>query len=101
MLKNIYMLSLILSFAHAIGASNAEKTDLLRAEVAAHKNPHIAQETHPTLYALVQELSSKAGITMPEYITLYDILAQQISWVISISVLSFLRLCLMMKLGQL
>ena len=73
MLKNIYMLSLILSFAHAIGGSNAEKTDLLRAEVAAHKNPHIAQETHPTLYALVQELSSKAGITMPEYITLYDI----------------------------
>ncbi len=72
MFKKAYICSLLF-FAYAAQASNAEKTDLLRAEVATKSNIHITQETHPTLYALVQDMTSRARIAMPKYITLYDV----------------------------
>ena len=52
-------------------ASNLEKTEALHQEVAANQNPNITQETHPILYGMVEELTQKAQVPMPKYITIF------------------------------
>lgn len=53
-------------------AHNEEKTNALHHEVATHTNHNITAETHPTLYNLVEQLTIKAHVPMPRYITIYS-----------------------------
>lgn len=70
MLKKI--LTLLLSIQLYTTAANNDKTVKIREEVNSHTNPNITSETHPTLYGMVQDLTSKAQIAMPRYITIYN-----------------------------
>lgn len=52
--------------------SSFEKAHALRNELASHSNPNLTQETHPTIYNMVQELTTKANVPMPRYITVFN-----------------------------
>lgn len=47
-------------------------TVLMHAEIATHQNPILTEETHPTIYAMVKELTEMAHIAMPRYISTFN-----------------------------
>jgi len=51
---------------------NATKTVLVREEIATHRGPNLAEDTHPTIYAMVRGLADKAKVAMPRYISVYN-----------------------------
>ncbi len=71
MIKKTLIVLLGLSI-NAFAHSSFEKIHALRNELASHNNPHLTQETHPTIYTMVQELSTKANVPMPRYISLFN-----------------------------
>lgn len=44
---------------------------LLHSEIAQQTTKHVTQEAQPILYNLVKKLCSKAGVTMPRYISIF------------------------------
>ena len=46
-----------------------ERTEALHAEAKEHKHPNLTQDSHPVLYGMVKNLTTKANIPMPRYIT--------------------------------
>jgi hypothetical protein len=48
------------------------RTEALHEEVKSKKNPILTRDTHPVVYAMVENLAAAAGINMPRYISVYD-----------------------------
>lgn len=68
-MKKLFLSGMILagSLVYAQGP-----VDVLRAELAGYDKPNLSPETQPALFALVAELSEKAGVSAPRYISMYD-----------------------------
>lgn len=67
----------VLTFGmHVYAGNTLEKTEELHNEAKSHKNPNLTEQTHPLFYNMVKDLSARAHVAMPRYITVYD--AQQI-----------------------
>lgn len=47
------------------------RTEALHAEVSNNKNPILTRDTHPVLYAMVENLAAAAHTNMPRYISVY------------------------------
>jgi hypothetical protein len=67
------MITLLLALnLHSYAGTYSERTNALHSEIAAHNNPNLTAETHPTFYGMVQELVIKAQVPMPRYITTFN-----------------------------
>ncbi|MGB8367560.1 MAG: hypothetical protein WCD44_04335 [Candidatus Babeliales bacterium] len=59
-------------------ASQEKIVTIMRDEIASNSiHAHITQETHPTLYYIIEQLTAEASIPMPKYIKFFT--AQQIT----------------------
>lgn len=69
--KIIVTLFLISSLSFSALYAHDKKSAWIR-EMATNKNPHISAQTHPTLYATVENLVEKTGAAKPRYISLFN-----------------------------
>lgn len=66
--------SLLLIFSLAFSCytlAGIDKTKALHVEVAAQSHYNITKESHPILFDIVHRLVTRAGISMPRYITIF------------------------------
>lgn len=68
---HIFFLMLPLIFGFSSYASD-DRTIALHAEMVANTKPNLTEETNPILYALVRELTEKAVMPMPRYISTFS-----------------------------
>lgn len=71
---NIRHLSLVLAIvvAPVYATIFPDKTAAMHSEAAGSQHPNLTQDSHPVLYAMVKNLTEKANIPMPRYITAHD-----------------------------
>jgi hypothetical protein len=71
-MNKIALLALLICSAPVVCADTFENiTEALHFEASSHENPNLTEETHPILYAMVQDLTAAAHIDMPRYITVH------------------------------
>lgn len=71
-MNKIALFALLAFGVQVYGDNFPKKTEALHIEAKEHKNPNLTQDTHPILYAMVKDLTTKAQLEMPKYITVYE-----------------------------
>ncbi|MFI5333025.1 MAG: hypothetical protein ACHQVS_02900 [Candidatus Babeliales bacterium] len=67
-----YALLILLFIAPLHAGSFLDKTAAMHSEAREYQHPNLTQDSHPVLYGMIKNLTEKANIPMPRYISAHE-----------------------------